>query len=239
MLLNNLLSLKKILLILIVLIPCFSLAQQEEPAKKTTNILSIGLQPNFSRLNVDDPDFFNNLGFKVGMDLSFLYSKSLGNLWANRIGIDFVFNQGKYLIKRPADTIVDQKYFNETFLRIPEMLVKKFPIECNSCLLNPVFFIEGGGYIAMSIHQAIHVQDPSTGLSSLDNPQDKTLGFRYMKAGLATGLGISYLGNNFGRHVFGLRIFYDQWQLKEYTKTDFKPSYTSICIYYNIGNIGW
>ncbi len=199
--------------------------------KKHSNLLSIGIQPNLFRLNLYDPNFFNNTRYKPGLDITFLYGKTFGRHFIGRTGLDIVFNQGKFFIGKDKD----EKYFNETFLRVPGIIVKRFPIECSTCILNPVFFIEGGGYASLSLFQSTYIKDAPTGLSSLD----KSYNASYMKSGLTAGIGISFLSNNFGRHVVGLRIFSDQWLIRDYKSPDFRPSYTSMAVYYNIANLSW
>lgn len=216
-------------------------AQQDSTVKKKTNLISIAIQPSWFRLGYDNPNFFNNPEFKFGGDVSILYGKAFCKSWVDRIGVDFVFNQGTFLItnNKLQPPVKDKKYINETFLRIPEILIKKIPIECSTCILDPVVFIEVGGYVSFSMQQSTYIEDAPTGLSSLD----KKVYWGYAKSGLMAGLGLSYLSNNFGRHIIGVRVYNDQWFLKDYSTSDnpvdFKPTYTSFSVYYNIANFGW
>lgn len=195
------------------------------------NHLTIGTQATFFRLNYYDPDFFNNPKFKFGVDLSFLYGRSFCTNWMFRTGGDLVFNQGRFILGINKDN----KYINETFLRVPAIFLKKFPVECSNCILNPSAFVEFGGYASLSLYQSVYIQDAPTGLSSLD----KRISMGYLKGGLMGGLGISFLSNNFGRHILGVRLYYDQWILSELKTVDFTPNYSAFCIYYNIANLGW
>lgn len=230
-------------ILLLVIISCFMaapgfLSAQEDSAvlviKKPGNVLMIAIQPALFRLNYYDPDFFNNPDFKPGIDLCFQYGKTLGKSWMVKTGTDLSFSPGKFLIGQ----FKDKKYINESFLRVPLTLTKKFPIDCNDCFMSPSLFVEFGGYAAMSLYQSTYIQDAPTGLSSLDNK----ISFGYMKAGIAGGLGLSFLSNNFGRHVLGVRVYNDQSEAFEINKnkiTAFKPSYTSVAVFYNIANISW
>lgn len=202
--------------------------------KKSRNVLMIAIQPAFSRLNYYDPDFFNNPNFKPGIDFCFQYGKTFGKTWIAKAGTDFSFSPGKFLI----GAFQDKKYINETFLRVPVTITKKFPIDCNDCFLSPSLFVELGSYGSLSLYQSTYIQDAPTGLSSLDNK----VSLGYIKAGFAGGLGLSFLSSNFGRHVLGVRIYNDQINAIELNKnnsTTFKPSYSAVTIFYNIANISW
>ena len=219
------------LFLLAAIYPLTSAAQTDTPTKKPTNLISIAIQLSVFRLNYYDANFFNNPNLKLGGDASVLYGKVFKKSWVNKIGVDMVFNSGKFFTGKT----LDKKYINEAFIRVPEMIVKKFQIECNDCFLNPALFVEFGGYLSCSLYQSTYIQDEPTGLSSLDN---RVL-MGYLKGGFAGGLGLSFLSNNFGRHVLGMRIYSDQLMLKEYKTTSFKPNYTAFNIYYNIANISW
>lgn len=203
--------------------------------KKPSNVFMIAIQPSIFRLNYYDPDFFNNPDFKPGIDFGFHYGRTFGKTWMAKTGFDFSFSPGKFLI----GPFKDKKYINESFLRVPVTITKKFPIDCNDCFMSPSLFVELGGYASMSLYQSTYIQDGPTGLSSLDNK----IGFGYFKAGVVGGLGLSFLSNNFGRHVLGVRIYNDQMDgielNKKTTTTTFKPSYSSVAIFYNIANISW
>lgn len=230
---------KNYLLILKILILFFSpnLFSQEDSIlsiKKPANVFMIALQPSLFRLNYYDPDFFNNPNFKPGIDFCFQYGRTFGKTWMAKTGTDLSFNPGKFLIGQ----FKDKKYINESFLRVPVTITKKFPIECNDCFMSPSLFVELGGYTALSLYQSTYIQDAPTGLSSLDN---KT-GIGYIKGGIVGGLGLSFLSNNFGRHVLGARIYNDQLQaieLNQNKPTNFKPSYSAVTVFYNIANISW
>ena len=100
--------------------------------------------------------------------------------------------------------------------------------------MSPSVFIEAGGYASFSLFQAIYVQDAPTGLSNLEDRKYLS----YMKSGWTFGLGLSYLSNNFGRHVLGVRFYADQMD-KEFQTISFKPSYNGVAVFYNIANVSW
>ena len=232
---------RKILLLIIIVNCQLSVANlfgQEDSTlitvKKPSNVAMIAIQPSLFRLNYYDPEFFNNPEFKPGIDFCFQYGKSFAKTWMVKTGTDFSFTPGKFLIGK----FQDKKYINESFLRVPITVTKKFPIDCNDCFMSPSLFVELGGYSSVSLYQSTYIQDAPTSLSSLDNK----VGFGYMKAGITSGLGISFLSNNFGRHVLGIRIYSDQIssvQLNQNKTTSFKPSYSAISVFYNIANISW
>ncbi len=214
------------------------LIAQEDSAmvsiKKPENVLMISIQPALFRLNYYDPDFFNNPNLKPGIDFCFQYGKTFGKSWMAKTGADFSFTPGKFFI----GPFQDKKYINESFLRIPASIIKKFPIDCNDCFLSPSVFVEIGSYASLSLYQSTYIQDGPTGLSSLDN---KT-GFGYVKGGILGGIGLSFLTNNFGRNVLGARIYNDQavaYELNKNKPASFKPSYSGISVFYNIANISW
>jgi hypothetical protein len=220
---------KNIVVTIFLLASCVAFSQDEK-IKKSDNLLMIGMQPTLFRLNYFDPEFFNNPELKPGIDFTFHYGKTFLNSWVAKTGGDITLNSGKYIL----GTFNDKKYINESFLRIPFGLVKKFPVDCNDCFMSPSVFVEAGGYLSFSLYQSTYIQDAPTGLSSLDN----RTGLGYMKGGYSIGLGLSFLSNNFGRHVLGVRFYSDQFA-KEFKTTEFKPSYSSMAVFYNVANISW
>ncbi|MBI2967145.1 MAG: hypothetical protein HYY40_04955 [Bacteroidetes bacterium] len=222
-----------ILLIQFILFLPKAIAQDAEEIteKKAGNLFSFGIQPTMFRLNYYDPYFFNNPKFKPGIDFTFHYGRACLSSWYVKSGIDIVYAPGKYI------TEIGQtgKYINETFIRIPFVLVKKFTIDCNDCFMSPSVFVEFGGYYSTSAYQSTYIQDPPTGLSTLE----KRLFFDYQKAGACAALGISFLSNNFGRHVLGIRIYSDQWISASDKPGFFQPSYTSTTLFYNLANFNW